>query len=266
MSATPQTSAGPKARVLVAEDSPLNQQVALKQLEALGYAADGVADGSQAVEACARTPYAVVLMDCQMPGTNGYDATMLIRLREQEPPQAGTPPPRIYIIAMTANTETDSRDRCLAAGMDDFINKPVQLPELDAALRRALTDRSTAQAMDAVIDPVVVAGLRQLRAPGQPDPLPGFIDLFLREAPTHLKAMTDAVATNDTTSLARFTSAASALKGTADNLGARPLAAICEEIEQMARNWGLADSESVLERAREEFLRARAVLEKIKQS
>lgn len=264
MNETPPTSAGKKPRILVAEDSPLNREVALKQLEALGYDADGVADGSQAVEALGRNAYDIVLMDCQMPVTNGYDATMLIRLREDEQRQANPPGRRAYIVAMTANVEADNRERCLAAGMDDFINKPVQLPELGAALRRAFLDRATALEMDAVIDPVIIAGLRQLRSPGKPDPLANFIDLFLREAPVQLDALSTAVTDKSIDSLSRFTSAASALKGSAGNLGARNLAALVDEIEQMGRNWGLADTAPIIERAKQEFQRAKTVLEKIK--
>ena len=251
-------------RILVAEDSPLNQQVALKQLEKLGYQASAVLDGSQAVEAHTRTPQDIILMDCQMPGTNGYDATVIIRDREDALAAAGAPVKRVHIIAMTANSEADNRERCLAAGMDDFIHKPVQLPELEAVLRRAFSDRAAARQMDEIIDPVVIAGLRQLRMPGKPDPLVEFIDLFLREAPSGLEAMSDAVAQNDPTSLTRVASAAAALKGSAGNLGARQLAALCEEIEQTARNWLLPDTKPVIQRARQEFERARTVLEKIK--
>jgi CheY-like chemotaxis protein len=256
----PQTA----VRILVAEDSPLNQQVALKQLERLGYTASAVSDGLEAVEVHGRTPQDIILMDCQMPGTNGYDATMTIRDREEALAAAGTPVKRVHIIAMTANNEADNRERCLAAGMDDFINKPVQLPELEAVLRRAFSDRAAARQMDEIIDPVAIAALRQLRAPGKPDPLGEFIELFLREAPAGLDAMSDAVAKNDPTSLARAVSAAAALKGSAGNLGARQLAALCEEIEQTARNWMLADTQPVIQRAREEFERARTVLETIK--
>ncbi len=256
----PQTA----VRILVAEDSPLNQQVALKQLERLGYLASAVSDGLEAVESHARTPQDIILMDCKMPGTNGYDATMTIRDREEALAAKGAPVKRVHIIAMTANTEADNRERCLAAGMDDFINKPVQLPELEAALRRAFSDRATARQMDEIIDPVALAALRQLRSPGKPDPLVEFIDLFLREAPAGLDAMSDAVAKNDPASLARVVSAAAALKGSAGNLGARQLAALCEEIEQTARNWMLADTKPVIQRARQEFDRARAALETIK--
>lgn len=254
------------ARILVVEDSPLNQQVALKQLEKLGYEADAVTDGAKAVDAQARSPYDVILMDCQMPGMNGYDATQLIRVREGELAEAGKPVRRAYVIAMTANTETDIRERCTEAGMDDFINKPVLLVELDAVLRRAFAGRNAGQNADDVIDPVVIAGLRQLRTPGKSDPLAEFIDLFLREAPAELDALADAASRNDADSLSRALSAASALKGSAGNLGARHLAALCEEVEQTAKNWVLADAIPIIQRARQEFDQVREALEKMKQS
>lgn len=261
-----QTPAIKPARILVVEDSPLNQQVALKQLEKLGYEADAVTDGTQAVDAQARQNYDVILMDCQMPGMNGYDATQLIRVREQEQADAGKPVARAYVIAMTANTETDIRERCTEAGMDDFINKPVLLVELDAVLRRAFSGRNAGQNDDDIIDPVVIAGLRQLRAPGKPDPLVEFIDLFLREAPVELNALADAASRNDADSLSRALSAASALKGSAGNLGARHLAALCEEVEQTAKNWVLSDAIPIIQRARQEFERVRGALEKLKET
>ena len=113
------------------------------------------------------TPQDIILMDCQMPGTNGYDATATIRDREEALAAAGAPVKRVYIIAMTANTEADNRERCLAAGMDDFINKPVQLPELEVALRRAFLDRATARQMDEIIDPVLIVVLAPTAHAGQ---------------------------------------------------------------------------------------------------
>jgi len=262
---TPPTAAPRPVRILVAEDSPLNQQVALKQLEKLGYQAEGVADGTGAVEALRQTPYDVILMDCQMPELNGYEATWQIRDAEKQQAAAAGVARRVYIIAMTANTKADNRDKCLQAGMDDFIRKPVQLPELEAALHRALADRASQKALDKVIDPVVIAGLHQLRTPGKPDPLAEIIDLFLQAAPAHLQALESAVAQNDHTSLARTFSAAVRLKGSAMNLGARNLAALCDEIEQTARNWSLADDvPPLLEQARRELDLVREALEKIR--
>ena len=260
----PQTETAKPVRILVAEDSPLNQQVALKQLEKLGFAADAVADGEQAIEAQARTPYDIILMDCQMPGISGYEATWQIRIREQEKAGTAEAVKRVYIIAMTANTEADNREKCSSAGMDGYINKPVQLAELEAALLHALADQMATKEMEEVIDPVIIAGLHQLRMPGKPDPLVELIDLFLREAPAQLDTMSDAVAKNDMLSLSRTISAANALKGSAGNLGARNLAALCDEIELTAKTWLLADAQPLLERAREEFSRVQAALERIK--
>jgi CheY-like chemotaxis protein len=253
-------------RVLVAEDSPLNQQVALKQLEKLGYVADAVADGEQAIAAHAKTAYDIILMDCQMPGTSGYEAAWLIRNREAEKAGLGEPVKRVYIIAMTANSQTDNREKCQEAGMDGFINKPVQLAELEAAVLHGLADQAALKETESVIDPVIIAGLHQLRIPGKADPLAELIDLFLKEAPAQLDTMSDAVAKNDIWSLTRTISAATALKGSAGNLGARNLAALCDEIEMTAKTWMLADTLPLIERAREELSRVRFALEKIKGS
>ena len=264
-------------RILVAEDSPLNQQVVLRQLEALGCHATAVDDGAKAVDAFAAGNFNIILMDCQLPEMSGYEATWQIRDREkqqaerlaeqQESEGASANQPAahpIYIIAMTANTEVDNREKCMEAGMDDFINKPVQLPELEAVLLRALANRAAVKELDAIIDPIIIAGLRQLRTPGGPDPLPPLVDLFLKEAPTHLDAINNAILKNDMAAMAHVISSASALKGSAGNLGARNLAALSDEIVQAARLGLLADALPVLDRAREEFTRARSALEKIK--
>jgi two-component system sensor histidine kinase/response regulator len=126
----------PEIRILLAEDNLINQKVALHQLEKYGYRADPVADGSEVLEALSRKRYDVILMDCQMPELDGYETTRAIRAREQTLENGGHAESPVYIVAMTASAMPGERERCLALGMDDYLSKPVQAPELDAALER----------------------------------------------------------------------------------------------------------------------------------
>ena len=130
-----------RGRILVAEDNIVNQNVAVCLLEKLGYRADVVANGLEAIEASARIRYALVLMDCQMPEMDGWKATAMIRTREQE---QGTE--RLPIIALTANAMEGDRDKCLNAGMDDYLAKPVQLEHLRALLVKWIPDSEQAAA------------------------------------------------------------------------------------------------------------------------
>jgi len=124
--------------VLVVEDNPINQMVATAMLAKLGYKPEVVSDGRQAVAAVARTQYAVVLMDCQMPVMDGYEATQAIRAGEG----GGA---RVPIIAMTANALAEDRERCVASGMDDHLSKPVTQASLERALSLWTTGASRPQ-------------------------------------------------------------------------------------------------------------------------
>jgi PAS domain S-box-containing protein len=118
-------------RILVAEDNVVNQRVVVRLLERLGYAADVVGNGAEAVAAASQFSYAAVLMDCQMPEMDGYEATMAIRAQER-----GGVGARVPIVALTANALAADRDRCLRAGMDDYLAKPVRPGALAATLER----------------------------------------------------------------------------------------------------------------------------------
>ena len=123
-----------KARVLIAEDNAVNRQVALVQLEQLGYRAEAVSNGLAVLEALNRTPYDIILMDCQMPEMDGYETAQRIRARGGNFHQP-------YIIAMTAHAMSGDSEKCLAAGMNDYISKPVQLDAFATALARGLSKK-----------------------------------------------------------------------------------------------------------------------------
>jgi CheY-like chemotaxis protein len=141
------------ARILLAEDNIVNRRVALGQLLKLGCTATGVATGREVLEVLATSPFDIVLMDCQMPEMDGYDATRAIRAWERDAtrPRSWTAP--LHIVAMTASAMPGDRERCLEAGMNEHVSKPVQLD----ALRTALEQWRPAPGSGSSADTVAVA-------------------------------------------------------------------------------------------------------------
>jgi two-component system sensor histidine kinase/response regulator len=125
-----------KVRILLAEDNSVNQKVALAQLQKLRYKANAVANGMEVLEAMQQISYDIILMDCQMPEMDGYEATQALRHWEQSIKNPCPWHAPVYIIAMTANAMRGEREKCIAVGMDDYLSKPVRTAELQTALER----------------------------------------------------------------------------------------------------------------------------------
>ena len=220
-------------RVLVVEDNTVNQLVAEGLVSHLGYDVDIAEDGAQALDAVAATHYAAVLMDCHMPVMDGYSATQEIRRRE-------TGGERVPIIAMTAGVMAADHERCLAAGMDAYIPKPVDLRTLKDVLSRWArpvlgqgnqADPEPAGSLDSdtsALDPERLAALRELGATAGPRLLPALIDAFTTASPRLLATMRRSLENGDTNSLR---SAAHELKGSAANMGAVRVADLARQVE-----------------------------------
>ncbi|MEA5456012.1 response regulator [Sinomonas sp. JGH33] len=228
--ATAPSRGSARGRILVVEDNEVNQLVAKSMAEKLGYDVDLAGDGAQAVEAAGRVEYAAVLMDCHMPVMDGFDATRAIRA-------LGGSGAALPIIAMTAGASEEDRERCLAAGMDDYLSKPVDLARLEAAL-----DRWAGHAQPAVqrpADPIresAVDGdrLDMLRSLGS-GVLEATVEAFEREAGAGLESLRRASSAGGGSDLHR---AAHKLKGSAGNIGATRAAELCRELEELGRQGG----------------------------
>ena len=235
-------------KVLLAEDNAINQKVALKQLRKLGYTADAVSNGLEAIEALRTVPYDVVLMDCHMPEMDGYEATQ--RIRSGKIVQHA-----VRIIAMTANAMQGDRERCLDAGMDDYIAKPVRLEELKAALERsaaALPAPALQPAPDfhPHLDMEKLAQLKDLAGPGEEDPSAEFIGIYVDETPGYIKRIRDSMAAHDAGALKLN---AHSLKGSSRPVGAERMAALGAEIEALAVKADFAAAEPILSEMEAEF-------------
>ncbi len=249
-----------RPRLLLAEDNLVNQQVAVAMLQKIGYRADVVTNGAEAVEAVARGRYGAVLMDCQMPQMDGYQATAEIRRGEGSDEH-------IPIIAMTAGAMQGDREKALAAGMDDYLSKPVELDRLADVLRRWVAGEQDdeeapgGEAHGSSADPIDRARLAQLRSlqqQGEPDVLRELVEPFLREAPAQLAALREAVASRDADALKQT---AHALKGAAASLAAPRVAGLCAQLEALGRLEDRTVAEGVLPHLEYELECAKAAFE-----
>ncbi|HZQ05275.1 MAG TPA: response regulator, partial [Anaerolineae bacterium] len=235
-------------RILLAEDNAVNQKLALRLLAQMGYRADVAANGLEVLDALERQPYDVILMDVQMPEMDGLEASRRINAKY---PRASRP----RIVAMTANAMQGDREMCIAAGMDDYLTKPVRVNELVEALTRV---KPTAPRADdaQVIDP---ATFENLKATMGADFIGELIDTFLEDSPQLIAQMKTALKQNDADSFRR---AAHSLKSNSNNFGAFQLAALSKELEMTAKTGNLNGTADKITALETEFARVRLVLER----
>ncbi|MBI2837313.1 MAG: response regulator [Acidobacteria bacterium] len=263
-------------RLLVVEDNSTNQQVALLMLERLGYRADIAANGLEALAALRRQPYDLVLMDMQMPEMDGIEATR--RVRHEFPASAQ---PRI--VAMTANAMRGDREACLAAGMDDYVSKPVTMEELVRALSQArpisglASSRAEAPCLDQeshttelepstsssvpAIDPEAFARLKDMLGTRASATVPSLLDSYFDDVSSLLDQARTALSGTDAELLRR---AAHTIKSSSRYFGAMALGDSCEELENRVKAGTTDGAEELLQRIEMEFGRARTELETVR--
>ena len=247
------SSVGGGARILLVEDNPVNREVALGMLENLGCSVLVAENGWLAVEAMNEPGFDAVLMDCQMPVMDGFTATADIRRREMA---AGSP--RIPIIALTANAMEGDRERCLRAGMDDFLSKPFSQPQLAARLgrwlrpeqiahRAAAPDTGQASSQIPVIDMGV---LRNIAALPRANLLATMIDLYMTHAPALMKSIETSAAGGKGDDLCK---SVHALKSSTANLGGTRLASVAGDCESLARQHRMSEALLLIPQVKVEY-------------
>jgi PAS domain S-box-containing protein len=248
-------------RVLVAEDNVVNQQLALLVLQKLGYGAEVTANGLEALQALEREPYDVVLMDVQMPTMDGLEATRRIHQRWPE----GRRP---HIIAATASAMQEEREACLAAGMDDYLSKPIRVDELAAALRRCRPHAAPPPPAPAsgsgegagVLDPPALERLMETIGDDR-GLLTALIDTFSSDAPRLIEASRRGLELGQTDEVRR---AAHTLKSNGATFGAMRLSELSRRLEALARSGILEGADELIARIDAEYERVRVALERVR--
>ncbi|MDP8975373.1 MAG: response regulator, partial [Actinomycetota bacterium] len=256
-----------RARLLLAEDNEVNQKVAARTLEKMGFSVDIAGTGAEAVRAVADRSYAAILMDCHMPEMDGYVATAEIRRREGE--EGHTP-----IIALTASAMAGDRERCLDAGMDDYLSKPLRQRDLAMALSRWVSGDAAADlaqppedagdssngAEPTILDPGHLAELRTLAERSGLDLMSELVEVFHRDTPVRLDRLKNALHEGDASTLREV---AHTLKGTASGVGATDATAVCARLEAAARNGDMQAAGVLVAEAEAELERVGGALESL---
>ncbi len=247
-------TAQPARAILLAEDNVVNQKVALRMLEKLGYQADVVSNGREVLEALQHKHYDVILMDVQMPEMDGIEATrhIVAEWNEEQRPR---------VIAMTAHAMQGYREWLLQSGMDDYVRKPVQLEELAMALERKketpVEQQQWAEPHHAV-DIATLQDLLEIMGEDTPEGVQEFISLYIEDSQEQLASIRQAFEQHDTIVLTR---SAHSLKSSSAQLGANTLSTHCLELEKLGKEQSLQEAGDVVERVAVELQQVQHVLE-----
>ncbi|GAB4542728.1 MAG: hypothetical protein Tsb0014_35780 [Pleurocapsa sp.] len=251
-------------KLLLAEDNRVNQQVAVLMLRKLGYRADVVGNGWEVIEALNKVPYDIILMDVEMPEMDGLTATRQI-LQERSPETAP------YIIALTAYATTEDRNRCLQAGMKDFLTKPIKPENLQQVLNKAilclqdLPQPETSEILPppepqnepSVLDSQVLDSLRKLGGAKAQIVLTQIIEQYLEDSPERLKNVQQAIRDGNADALRQ---AAHSLRSSSANLGAIAFSHLCKELESIALSGTTQGAEADIEQLKTEYNRVTMAL------
>jgi PAS domain S-box-containing protein len=249
-------------RLLVAEDHDVNRRVVMFMLDKLGYPADYAVDGDKVLQAWDRTHYDVILMDCQMPVLDGYEATREIRRREAQRPGARRP---VHIIAMTANVMQGDRERCFAAGMNAYISKPIRFEVLEVALSEATAPAETlpppaAPPVDCDdLEGQVAAMRRDFGAEATAE----LLGSFLADTPLRLAKLRQLASGSDFKALGL---AAHALAGSAGIFGLSSMRSLGLQVQDLAEHGSLAGLEPLLLELENRFQASQPDVERLRQA
>ena len=261
-----------KMSVLVAEDNPINQEVIIFMLQKIGCDVDIATNGQEALEAVTENLYDIILMDCQMPKMDGYEATAAIRnLEEQEDLRQKTP-----IIALTANALEGDREKCLTAGMDDYISKPCKIEEIQTMLetwcdgppsvgtKHQFSEKNADEKVktaehSSLIEQGVLNALRDLQMEGQPDILERIITAYCKSSDLLVAGLREAFNMDDLTALQN---SAHSLKSGSANVGALNLSELSKELEIGCRQNTLENAANLVSSIELEYIRVKDALRK----
>jgi CheY-like chemotaxis protein len=226
-------------KILLAEDNKVNQKVALNQLKNLGYAADIANNGQEVLEQLDKQNYDLVLMDCQMPILDGYEATEEIRRLEGKNKHT-------IIIALTASAMTEDLDKCIASGMDDFLSKPLRkealLEKLNHWSNQAAKQLVSPSIPELIEIPIDIDLLNEF-SQGDYEFVKQLLQNFVRSVQENIVILQSAIATNDILTILHL---AHQIKGSSGNIGANQISQLAIQLEQLARQKNLAAAPALL--------------------